>query len=240
MKWCPSCNAVYEDSFSRCPACGAQLEAMTEQTASNANSGDTDFSTSYQPNHQSQSNQSGHFMDGAGSRVVVNGEIADVTTQQLYQSKFTKIVRALFSGEPYQLSHTTFITIFRVEEHTNRGYPERAADFTMYGTLQNLLSPGDDVTIQAKRKRSRYIARRVYNHSTDSYVRATPNIPAGVVRMLFLLLLATIIFAIAAILSIDYSAVGRAIVSAFLSILPTLIVLWVIVSFFIGSIKRKK
>ena len=96
------------------------------------------------------------------------------------------------------------------------GYPENAADFTLFGSLQNLLSPGDDVTVLAKRKGHRYIARQVYNHSTDSYVRTTPNIPAAVIRVFAFLLLAAVIFAIVSIASINYSAIGSAIKAAIL------------------------
>ena len=122
MKWCHECNAVYEDSFSRCPACGTRLVPMQEyhEPASYGSEQQRESSYNRTRNHY-QERSALRFIESAGSRITVNGEIADVSTQQLYQSKFTKVVRALFSGEPYQLSHTSFITIFRVEEHVDRG-----------------------------------------------------------------------------------------------------------------------
>lgn len=241
MKWCPGCNAVYEDTFSRCPACGSGLEPILEHQAQTGyEQGRNERSSGRNREGYSEANTADQFFESFGRKITVNGEIADVSTQQLYQSKFTKLVRALFSGEPYQLSHTSFITIFRVEERVDRGYPENAADFTLFGSLQNLLSPGDDVTVRATQKRHRYIARQVYNHSINALVRVTPNIPAWIVRVFALLLLAAVVFAVVAIVSIDYSAIGNAIEAAILSILPTALIVGAIVYYIVSSIRKKK
>lgn len=241
MKWCPNCNVAYEDGYSQCPACKARLEPMR-----GASSEWRETPPNYYPNdsgsqyvHRPSGSENYPFVEKSGRSIIVNGEVADLSTQQLYQSRFTKIVRALFSGEPYQLSHTSFITIFRVEEHVDRGYPEKALDFTIFGSLRNLLSPGDDVSVTAKQKGHRYIARHIYNHSTDSPMRITPNISATVIRILFLLFLIAIAATVILIASIDYSAIGNAIEAAILSILPAAIMIGAIVYYIVHSIRRK-
>lgn len=236
MKWCTNCNAAFEDEYYRCPACGSRLESIDGEPFEEP--GPTIYPDPELIQRRSNNNQP-QFLETVGSRVIVNGEIADLTTQQLYQSKFTKMVRAIFSGEPYQLSHTSFITVVRVEEHVNRGFPEQALDFTLFGSMQSLLSPGDDVRVTAKRTGHRYIAKQIYNHTTNSQVRVSPNISATVIRVLSALLLLVVVTTVVLIASIDYSAIGSAIKAAVFSILPTVIMVVAIVYYIFSSIRKK-
>ncbi len=210
MKRCSLCNAVYDDSYGTCPTCGVRLNSLTEGADRLVNSNVTVHNVPLNNgNRQNAQSTSIQFYERSGSTHIFNGALAEVSTQQYYQSKSTKLIRALFSGEPYQLSHTSYITILRIEEHALRRYPEQAQDVVLFGGVQNVFAPGDDLTIRAKRKRNRYVAKRIFSHSIDRNIRIEGNIPAGVIRFLFLILVAAIIWAIHGIASIDYLAFGN-------------------------------
>lgn len=226
MKRCPECYAFYEDDLDVCPTCGERLERHTGggRTAGRA---EQSFAHEYQAAGETARTGDPYVFEvSSGNSTVINGAVAEVSTQQYYQSKFTKFFQAVFSGEPYQLSHTSFVTLFRVEEHTTAGYPEQARDITLYGNAQNIFAVGDDVTVTARRRGTQLIARNVYNHSINSDVRVQPNIPAGVIRFFVLLLCVALVIVVCAIATADYAAMGNAAVAAFSSILPLLVVAW--------------
>ena len=176
MKKCPECCAIFEDSIDVCPTCGEQLENYVNSSKKEEKRKQEKPQVNDYINSRQRDNNAYVFERNIGNDVEINGSVVESSTQQYYQSKFTKIVQALFSGEPYQLSHTTFVTVFRVEEHTTRGYPERARDITLYGNMQNIFAVGDDVTVTASRKGNRYVAKNVYNHSINEDVRIQPYI----------------------------------------------------------------
>lgn len=227
MKRCSLCNAVYDDSYGTCPTCGVRLNSLTEAAEHLANSNVTVHSASLNNGSRQNAQASSiQFYERSGSTHIFNGALAEVSTQQYYQSKSTKLIRAVFSGEPYQLSHTSYITILRIEEHALRRYPEQAQDIVLFGGVQNVFAPGDDLTIRAKRKGNRYVAKRFFSHSIDRNIRIEGNIPAGLIRFLFLILAAAIIWAIHGIVSIDYLAAGQGILRFFTSLIPTALTIW--------------
>lgn len=229
MKRCSLCNAVYDDSHGVCPTCGVRLNSLTEEADRPANPNVIVHNTSYN-NRSCQNVQASsiHFYERSGLTHIFNGAVAEVSTQQYYQSKSTKLIRALFSGEPYQLSHTSYITILRIEEHTLRRYPEQAQDIVLFGGVQNIFAPGDDLTIRAKRRGNRYVAKRIFSHSIDRNIRIEGNIPAGAIRLLFLILAAAIIWVIHGIASIDYLAAGQGILRFFTSLIPAALTVWLL------------
>ena len=243
MKRCNSCNAVYDDSYNICPTCGVRLttlsgneERLAQRNAQNGNTGAYSAGTSYAGTTTQRRNQPAYrFVEQDGSTVVFNGAVAEANTQQFYQSKFTKIIRAVFSSEPYQLSHTSYLTVFRVEEHSINNYPEQAQDIVLFGGIQNVLAPGDDVTVRAKRKGNRYVAKSIYNHSINSNVRLEANIPAGVVKFLFWALVLAVFWIIYSIATMNYAAIGQAIIQFITSLIPTILtiaILWYIIKAF--------
>lgn len=236
MKRCSLCNAVYDDPYGLCPTCGVPLNNITEGAGrlSESNAPVQNLSPDYR-NRQDTQTSTIPFYERSSSNHIFNGAVAEVSTQQFYQSKSTKVIRALFSGEPYQLSHTSYITILRIEEHSLRRYPEQAQDIVLFGGVQNVFAPGDDLTIRAKRKGKRYVARRIFSHSIDRNIRIEGNIPAGVIRVLSLILIAALVWIIHGILSIDYSAVGQGILRFFTSLIPTVLTilfLWLLIKSF--------
>ena len=162
MKRCPSCRYFYEDALSVCPGCNVTLEVFGSGTQQNTAGNGTQQHTAGNGNAASGGTASGGqrndlggdstyvFERHTGLHYTINGSIADSNTQQYYQSGLTKFIRSLFGGEPYQLGHTTFVTILRVEEHVRSGFPEQARDVVMYGDTRNIFVTGDDVTIEGK------------------------------------------------------------------------------------------
>lgn len=149
MKHCSHCDIDVDNSYNLCPYCGQELMHLEHEKIH-----DTAYwqgeaahcATSTRPERATEI----VFEEADGHSVKINGMVVECTTQQYYQSKLTKIVQSVFHGEPYQLSHTTFVTVFRVQEHVFRGFAEQARDIIVYGNVQNVLSTGDDVTIVAK------------------------------------------------------------------------------------------
>jgi len=239
MRRCPECRTVYEEGTNLCPDCGEPTIRISpsERAAGPARQSGESIRSTTPAFDASRQNNSGNdtthvFMQRSGFGYTINGAIAESQTQQYYQSKLTKIVRAVFSGEPYQLAHTSHATIFRVEEHVTRGYPENACDVTLYGNMKNIFAVGDDVTVTAKRKGARMVARRVYNHSINNYVGIQPNIPAGVIRFFTLLVVIVLINLLNVIINADYSAIGNGLMSLISGILPTaatIAIIWFLV-----------
>lgn len=246
MKQCLDCNAIYEDGLDLCPTCGVLLERYESGNREHASP-----SRSTSRNDMWMSGTTGSasdaeytFMQQSGRDILINGAVAETSSQQYYQSKLTKLFRSLFSGEPYQLSHTSFMTIFRVEEHSYTLYPEQASDIVLYGNVLNLFAPGDDVTVTARRKGSRLIARRIYNHSINRTVSVQPNIPSVIIRIVFLSLIFVLYSLIYRIIRTDFSVFGDRITALLASFLPVIIVvamLWNgIKSFFKRGNKKGK
>lgn len=224
MKRCPECNAIFEDSIDVCPTCGERLDPFWGTSKKEKPD------ESPKPNVIEHAQNSPYvFEQTQGNYVIINGSVAETSTQQYYQSGFTKIIHALFSGEPYQFSHTTFVTIIRVEEHTNYGYPENARDITLYGNMQNVFAVGDDVTVTAQRQGNRIIAKDIYNHSIDDRVHIQPYISATIIRVIALLCVVLLLFLI---VSIDFKAVFTAIIG----IIAMVVVLRWLFKFLIGGL----
>ena len=201
MKHCGHCDIDIDNSYNLCPYCGRELRQLERE-----NIRDTAYqqgeaahrTTSTRPERETDF----VFEEVDRHSVKINGMVVECTTQQYYQSKLTKIVQSVFYGEPYQLSHTTFVTVFRVQEHVLRGFAEQARDIIVYGNVQNVLSTGDDVTIVAKANRGRYISQSIYNHSINASVTVQAGIlPAWLIRLLVIVPVGILVVSICSILS---------------------------------------
>lgn len=201
MKHCSQCDIDVDNSYNLCPYCGRELRRLDQKNVCN---------TTYQQGEAAHHTTSTRpereiefvFEETDRHSVKINGMVVECTTQQYYQSKLTKIVQSVFYGEPYQLSHTTFVTVFRVQEHVLRGFAEQARDIIVYGNIQSVLSTGDDVTIVAKSSGGRYIARSIYNHSINSTVTVQAGLlPAWLIRLLVIVPVGILAALICSILS---------------------------------------
>ena len=211
MKRCNSCGAVYDDSYDICVACGCRLSQETE-------------------------GQKCQFSERRGSATVFHGVVTQTQTRQYYQNGFAKVIRALFAGEPYQLGHTSNLTVVRVEERTGNGSTGQAQEVVIYGGIQSILTAGDQVTIHTRHRGNRYVATRIFNHTVNNDVRIEGNVAAGVVWTLLILALVVIGSIIGFVASINYAAVGQSVMDFIGSLLPAglslLAAIWIIRSFF--------
>lgn len=240
MKRCCRCNAVYGDESNLCPTCGVRLVTLIDFD-SPVKKSDRDVSNSFfqRSTVQEDYNPDLQFKRENGGQYIFNGAVVESETLQFYQSKITKLIRALFGSEPFQLSHTSYETKIRIEEHSLSGYPELAQDFVFYGKLDSIIAPGDDVTIEAKKKGNRYIAKRIYNHTTGRNVSIEANIPSILIKAMVLLLFIAICFLIYRIATIDYATVGHKISNWLISLIPIILVLLFIVQAVRYLFKRK-
>lgn len=210
MKYCPDCQIDFEDNESVCCYCGMPLRSKNNQPSKiNTERTAVEKIDPVLPTHDIQFVRNYGIV---GRRVEINGIVDDVDKVQYYQSKFTKLWRAVFSGEPYQLGHTTFESRIRVSEIMPEGFSRQAIDVVLYGNAQNIISKNDDLRIDAVRKGNRLVARRIYNNATNSYISIQPNIPAGIFRAIIILLIFVIYTVvrslIGAVESTDFNSLG--------------------------------
>ena len=114
-------------------------------------------------------------------RMTCHGRIVEIDRQELFVSKFHKLINSLFRGEPYQLAHQTIEYTIRVENISD-AMAEEVTDFCLYGNYLGRLQVGDEVEIRAKNHRNRRVVTSLYNRTTSSRVRPGFQIPAWAVR----------------------------------------------------------
>lgn len=222
MKHCGHCNVDVDNSFNLCPYCGQALPTASVGFSPRPQQGPTAESISFQ--------------SAMGGDIVFNGQVVESSTQQYYQSKFTKVIQAVFHREPYQLSHTTFVTVFRIEEYVQRGFAEQARDIVVYGQLQNMLFSGDDVTVVARKEGNRLVAKSIINHSSETQVIPHGGIiSAGIVRVAVFIPLAILLVLLIALISTPASVI----VDTLLSIFWPILLIWVGVAWLKSKFKRK-
>jgi len=234
MKRCNVCNAVYENYLNYCPTCNSELELISNNYNNSSSFHQIDINENVRANSYIETERTDEYIFEQinGSFSTINGAVAEVNTQQYYQSKLTKMLRSCFAGEPYQLSHTSHENNIRIEEHTMRRYPENALDITVYGSMRSVFATGDDITVRARRRGNRYIARQIYNHTTNSRVNIQGNIPASLVRIAVLLLIILTVMAINVVLSINYMALISTIIATLFPIVIIGAVGWYIIRLF--------
>lgn len=235
MKHCRNCEVDVDNSFNLCPYCG---QTLTSTQAIRDGVGETPIHSSTDgPSDRTHiSAEPPSFQTVEGRDITFNGQIVDSNTQQYYQSKLTKIIQAVFYGEPYQLSHTTFVTAFRIEEHVQHGFAEQARDIVVYGQLQNVLSAGDDVTVVARREGDRLVAKSIVNHSSEAQVIPHGGIiSAGLVRAAVIIPLAILIMLLIELMLTP----SNVIVSTLANILWPIILIGAGIAWVKGKFKRK-
>lgn len=233
MKHCGHCDIDVDNSFNLCPYCGQTLELKNSVASSmRYHSSNTEQNTGTKGEHtsegysgaetsasQSQDETSPFSMQFEAverGKIVLNGKVVESNLQQYYQARFTKIFQSVFHGEPYQFGHTTFVTVFRVEEHRQYGFAERSRDIVVYGQLQNTLVPGDDVTVVAAPKGSRLIAKSIVNHSSEAQIIPSGGmISAAVARTAILVPLIVVVAVLAKVMTTPPNIVAGTFINLF-------------------------
>lgn len=223
MKVCPNCQTTYPDDELQCAYDGEMLVPAPSETPassrSSASQGAQNQSYSPRPSNPGivtplPNEQQIPLVRRTFAGYRINGRIAEVNTQQYYPTTFAKCVRSLFSSEPFQFGHTSFATILRINEHQQMGIPVHMRDVTMYGNAQNILTTGDDVEAIASKKHGLFIARRVYNHTSASYIHVQGLVPAWIVKCIFLFLAFMIASLVSFLLQVNYAYLLEGVLAA--------------------------
>ncbi len=213
-KYCPACGSffLYDDSQTVCPDCGRRLEVYRPYASPNVETpppaeerretrGSTPhFEQAQQqwtyaaPPSGGQNRQAGGaapsnpaFRIQEGGRCIFRGAVFHVDTVVREYGFLRKVFYSVFSGEPFQLGRTSYLTNIRLEEHTDAGFPEQSETVIYYGDIESQLATGDDVQIQCVRHRGRYMAERIYSFDHNrSLSPESIRVSAWLVRALFL------------------------------------------------------
>ena len=129
-----------------------------------------------------------HIFNG----IECHGRLVEIDHHEVFNGKWHKLFNALIRNEPYQLAHQTAEYTIRVENISDE-YPTDIMDFCMYGNYLGRLQVGDEVVIKAKDYSDRRVVREIYNSTTASIVRPGFQIPAGLIKVCVLGVLAIIV-----------------------------------------------
>lgn len=242
MKRCPNCNdfALYDDNVSTCPICDSNLVTYSRNGSTSTTStgtGTTRTREPVRPNTETQRTNTANatqqtapeFERISGLRYHYRGIITEISSHARLHTRLKKWVNAVFRGEPYQLGHTSHETIIRVEEFHNGRVAGRKRDLVYYGDVEGRFNYGDDVSITAKRRGDRYIVTNMYLNETESRVRPGPQIPAGIIAILSLILLVVAIYLIGGIIAFITSGALFVLFEKAITIIIVVAVLWWIV-----------
>ncbi len=146
MKTCHVCRLYFEDDQENCPDCHVRLTMVNDPFETDGlrardtydRAGTRTGHPFTEPVDHKPADREPPFITEDGNGVTVRGIVREVQPQQFYQSRTTRMVRALLFGEPYQMSHTAFNHRIRVEEHRDTGYPEREEDLMIFGNVIKL------------------------------------------------------------------------------------------------------
>ncbi len=189
MKRCPVCGREYSDSNEYCENCFVDLVSIPSNTdqstdASASSGGRVNTPPPYDDRNARETEEP--LLNGNH----VHGNVVTTNQQQYYQAVHTKIINALLKNEPFQFGHTTFSTIVRVDEISSRGFSENSIDVIVFGNVQGIIAPGDTFDANVRRSFGRYIA--VDARVNDAPVRTQTLMPAIIIRLVFLLIIAAI------------------------------------------------
>lgn len=214
MKICPNpaCDHsfLYSDSKTECPFCHAAL-------VPNGLGAGLPGGVVLNGFERESAVQAPEFVtDGWGRRFTCHGRVTEISHQELFYSPMHKLVNALFRGEPFQFAHQTVEYTVRIEEIGDSPAPE-IADFRLFGNYMGCLQPGDEVILHARKHRTCNTASGVYNVTSESEVRSGMQIPAWLIRVSVISLLAVVLFLglmLAGELSKDMRTLGISFASA--------------------------
>lgn len=235
MKRCPNCNdfALYDDNVSTCPICDTSLVTYNRKENSSS-AGDNATREPIRPNNDRQranttnsSQQSApEFERISGLRYHYRGIITEINSHARFHTRFKKWLNALFRGEPYQFGNTSHETIIRVEEFRSGRVAGRKRDLVYYGDVEGRFNHGDDVSVTAKRRGDRYIVTNMYLNETETRVRTGPQISAGIIAALSLILLIAAIYLVGVIVAFITSGALFILFENALSIVLVAVILW--------------
>ncbi len=244
MKRCTRCNdfALYDDETSRCPLCGevlvrhvskrANQERGVEPTwSNNTYSGNRNVvrpnRSSDEHNTNGQRREAPVFKRRQGLNYVYQGIITEITPLTRYNGHLKKIFNAIFRDEPYQFSHSTHMVAFRIEEFSDNRVAVQKQNCIFYGDVEGMFNVGDEATVTVKRKGTRHIVKNLFLNETGVPVRAGLQMPAWIIKLIFLIILIFVISLVTGIADLLASGVLQALLKElFTTVVAGLIIIW--------------
>lgn len=195
MKRCPACNdmALYDDTSTVCPICGAALVPYVRQSTVRAGT----HQPAVQPvvaNPRTEHNdtrRSPAFETVSGNEIRIRGLVSNIAVNSRNLIARDKIADCFIRGVPFQFGNPVYETIIRVEEITDSRIPSQTRSVVFYGNAQGQVDVGDDISVNARRRQDRIIARSIYVNDTESTVHTplTLNAPALLIAIAAVVLL---------------------------------------------------
>ena len=212
MKECRSCNgfSLYEDTLQNCPVCDAVLSPYVPSHTQVADSADGNSATAAEQGiarssvdlsftrtenahwHDREAafhldtpeSEGNRFEQVTGNILYIRGRVTEIAPLTRYRNRWNKITHSLIRGEPYQFGHSTHSAIIRIEPiGTGDRFPEIARDVEFFGDIEGRLGIGDEVSVTARRRGKRIIARRIYQHTDDTDLHPPLQLPSGAIRL---------------------------------------------------------
>lgn len=185
--------ALYDDTSTVCPICGASLVTYVRQSSS----GDQTKNTPVQPISENQGTNNNEdrrspvFETFSGNEIRLRGLVSNIALNSRSLITREKIADCFTRGVPLQFGNPVYETIIRVEEITDSRIPSQTRSVVFYGNAQGQVDIGDDITVNARRRQDRIIARSIYVNDTESNVHTplTLNAPALLIAIAAVLLL---------------------------------------------------
>ena len=182
-----------------------------------------------EPMVQSNEINDNSFIKNVGlNRYVLHGYVSSINKEPVYYGRLFKLIRSVVHGEPYQLLKTgrnkfgatatyTYLRVVPVD-----GYGQ-TKEVMVYNDRINLCS-GDEVEISSSKKiNGTFIAKSITVVSTGERINTRSfSIPAWLVRILFALLMLTIVWVVKSIYSFVTEGGLFAVIS---ELMPTLIII---------------
>ena len=183
-------------------------------------------------------NQAEQFISEHYGIMECHGRIVEIDHQELFNSKWLKLVNTILRGEPYQFAHQTIEYTIRVESLTDE-YPAEVLDFCLYGNYLGRMQVGDEVEIKAKNLKHRRVVESIYNLTTNSAIKPGFQISAIIVRivmMVITLMLMVLMFGI--VWMVKSGMIVVLLTSVITAFIPIVIMIWMFWEIIKGVFRR--
>jgi len=236
MKRCsnPNCDSafLYGEDKVVCPFCHEELVCNINNIPVHLHPADRI------PRIELIRNQAEQFISENYGIMECHGRIVEIDHQELFNSKWLKLVNTILRGEPYQFAHQTIEYTIRVESFTDE-YPAEVLDFCLYGNYLGRMQVGDEVEIKAKNLKHRRVVESIYNLTTNSAIKPGFQISAIIVRivmMVITLMLMVLMFGIVWMVKSEMIVV--LLTSVITAFIPIVIMIWMFWEIIKGVFRR--
>ncbi len=232
MKRCPNPNCgsaiVYGNDRTACPFCHSRLlDIAAEMEAPDGTILPPDSVTIRDAGKEADMRETA-FILRSPRRIMCHGRVTEIDHHEVFNSRYYKLFNSLLRGEPYQFAHQTIEYTIRME-NISEGVPTKMTDFCLFGSYLGRLQVGDEVIVHARDLNNRRIVKAIYNETTDTVIKPGLQIPAGVIRGVFLATAIALIIMISSIVWVFKAGITTVGLKAVLVVLAqtVFIIIWI-------------